>query len=378
MASGDERWMRRCLELAREGVGRVSPNPPVGAVVLSAEGAVVAEGHHAEFGGPHAEALALAAAGERARGGTLYVSLEPCRHEGKTPPCTDAIAAARVARVVYGAADPHPEHGGGGELLASKGVEVTAGVLGGKCRELIAPFIKHVRTGLPLVTAKWAMSLDGKTAAPSGDSKWISCAESRRLVHTMRAEADCVMVGAGTLRADDPELTARPGGPAEGVRQPVRLVVAGAREVDPEAKVFRAEGGQVIVATAGGAGDDMAKRLAGRGAEILSVPATGGSGGLVDLSELALELGRRGIQSVLLEGGGELTASALAAGVVDAVAVFVAAKIIGGRSSKTPVEGEGAAAVAEAVGLTNARPERVGVDMLIRARVGEWAWLDAL
>jgi len=389
-AADDERWMRRCLELARRGAGRVSPNPPVGAVVLSDDGAVVAEGFHAELGGPHAEAVALQSAGERARAGTLYVSLEPCSHHGKTPPCTDAVLASGVRRVVYGAADPVPGHGGGGERLESQGVEVTGGVLARECRLAAAAFFKHSLTGLPFVTAKWAMSLDGKTAARTGDSKWISCAESRGLVHEMRAGADCVMVGAGTLRADDPVLTARPerdapeGDGPENVRQPLRIVVAGSGEIDPASRVFNSGGGKVLVATppsSAAAGGDVYRRLADAGVELLRVDASGGGGGgggggLVDMAALARELGRRGLQSVLLEGGGELAASAFAAGIVDEVAVFVAPKLIGGRASNTPVEGEGAASVADALGLVDVRVELVGTDTLIRSRVGEWQWLE--
>jgi diaminohydroxyphosphoribosylaminopyrimidine deaminase/5-amino-6-(5-phosphoribosylamino)uracil reductase len=347
----------------------------VGAVVVAESGEMIAEGCHAGLGLPHAEAAALAAAGERSRGATLYVSLEPCRHQGRTPPCTDAVLASGVRRVVFGARDPIAEHGGGAELLRSAGVEVTGGVLDRECRELNAPFFKHSRTGLPLVTAKWAMSLDGKTATRTGDSKWISGEHSRALAHAMRAVADCVMIGAGTLRADDPLLTARTG--VRPPRQPARLVISGSLDLDPTLKLFNSgsdDGGPVIVATSARPGGQVEEELARRRVEVLHVADPKGPG--VDLAELMRELGRRGVQTVLLEGGGRLAARAFEAGIVDEVAVFLAPMIIGGELALHPVAGTGAEAVSQALGLERMRVETLPDGLFVSARVGRWEWLE--
>ncbi len=224
MVDRDSYWMRRALAEATRGLGRVEPNPMVGAVVVR-DGQLVGVGHHARFGGPHAEIEALVQAGNLARGATLYLTLEPCCHFGKTPPCTDAVLDAGVARVVAAMRDPFPRVAGGGlARLRAAGLVVEVGLGANAARRLNAPYLKRLATGLPYVTAKWAMTLDGKTATASGDSRWISGPRSRALVHELRGRMDAILVGIGTALADDPELTARPSGP----RQPARVVLDGA------------------------------------------------------------------------------------------------------------------------------------------------------
>ena len=228
--------MRRAIELARRGEGLVEPNPQVGAVVLDAHGAVVGAGWHERFGGPHAEVMAIASAGAAARGGTLVVTLEPCCHHGKTPPCTDAIIAAGVSRVVIGVEDPFPQVSGGGvAALRRAGIDVETGVLAEAAARLSAPFRRLVVDGRPWVIAKWAMSLDGRIAAAGGDSRWISGEASRALVHTLRGRVDAIMVGIGTALADDPLLTARPPGP----RTALRVVVDSRARLPTESRLVR-------------------------------------------------------------------------------------------------------------------------------------------
>jgi diaminohydroxyphosphoribosylaminopyrimidine deaminase/5-amino-6-(5-phosphoribosylamino)uracil reductase len=298
----DAAAMRRALELARRGEGRVEPNPMVGAVVADpATGLVVAEGWHAAFGEPHAEAAALGAAGARARGATLYVTLEPCCHHGKTPPCTAAIVAAEIARVVVAAGDPFPEvRGRGLDALRSAGIRVETGLMEPEARRLTAPFRKLVETGMPWVIAKWAMTRDRRLAAAPGHDRWISSAESRRLVHALRGRVDAIVVGIGTALADDPLLTARDG----ATRQPLR-----AREVP------------VLVVVGPDADAGRIARLAAAGCEVRRSPAATPRERLEDLLR---ELGARRFTNVLVEGGAGVFAELFAAGLADELWEFVA------------------------------------------------------
>jgi diaminohydroxyphosphoribosylaminopyrimidine deaminase / 5-amino-6-(5-phosphoribosylamino)uracil reductase len=343
--------------------GHTSPNPMVGAVVVKGD-VIVGRGYHPKAGEPHAEVFALREAGDKARGSTLYVTLEPCSHFGRTPPCADAVIQSGVSRVVAAMVDPNPKVAGSGlDKLTRAGIEVTVGVLEEQARKLNEAYVKVITTGMPFVTLKMAMTLDGKIATHAGDSKWISGEESRRLVHRMRSHADAVVVGAGTALTDDPLLTARSG---KSSRQPARVIVDELARMSPDAQVFRAEGGQAIVATTSQAAPDDLRKLEAAGARIVIIE---GKDGLVDLPALFRELAGFGMINIILEGGGELNAGALRAGIVDKVVMFMAPKIIGGRHAKTPVEGAGSASMADALKLTDLRTRRCGEDIVVTARV---------
>lgn len=358
----DVDWMRLALAEAEKGRGAVEPNPMVGAVVVR-EGRAVGMGHHERFGGPHAEVFALAGAGEAARGSTLYVTLEPCCHHGKTPPCTDAILAAGVARVVAAVKDPFPRVAGGGlAALEAAGVRVDVGCEADAVRELNAPYWKRLTTGRPHVIAKWAMTLDGKTAAASGDSRWISSDESRRRVHELRGRMDAIIVGIGTAEADDPQLTVRPPGP----RLPVRVVLDSSARLAPESVLVRtAAEVPVLVAVTGQAPLDRRDRLASHGCEVLVLPGWGP----VPIAILLDVLGRRSMTNVLVEGGGRVLGSFLDEGHVDAVEVFVAPILEGGDHARTAVRGAGRALMKEAERLEGVTIDRVADDVHIRGRL---------
>ncbi len=335
--------MGRALALAALGLGRTAPNPPVGAVVVRA-GRVVGEGYHAAAGTAHAETVALAAAGPLARGATLYVSLEPCCHHGRTPPCTDAIIAAGVAEVRYATVDPDPRVAGGGHrVLVEAGIRVEAGASEAAARDLLRGYLVRGQLGRPWVTAKYAMSLDGKIATRLGDARWISGEASRAHAHRLRDRSDAVIVGIGTVLADNPSLTVRPA-PADG-RQPRRVVVDSRLRTPLDAVLtsptFAA--GTTVACVAPAAGSAA---LEDRGLELLPLPAD--PSGRVDLVALLESLGRRGCNEVLVEGGGELLAGFLARGLVDQVEACVAPIVIGGRTASTPVAGIGVERIGDA------------------------------
>jgi diaminohydroxyphosphoribosylaminopyrimidine deaminase/5-amino-6-(5-phosphoribosylamino)uracil reductase len=364
MSGGDERFMRRALDLARRGLGRTSPNPAVGSVVVR-DGAIVGEGYHRSAGQPHAERIALANAGDAARGAEIFVTLEPCCHHGRTPPCTDAIIEADIARVVYAMEDPDPRCAGGGEAaLQAAGIEVEGGLLREEARRLLAGYVRHRLTGRPLVTLKLAMSLDGRIATRTGDSQWISGEKSRAIVHRMRDRCDAVMVGVGTVLADDPALTTRdvPDG-----RDALRVIVDSTARTPVDAQVVREESNAgCLIACTHAAPPDRVSVLRDEGAEVLVLPTRGGH---VDLAALMEALGERGVLNVLLEGGGSLAAGALEAGVVGRTMFFYAPLIIGGREAVPGVGGEGAERVADAVRLTRMTTRQVGEDLLIEGRL---------
>ncbi|MGC9316560.1 MAG: bifunctional diaminohydroxyphosphoribosylaminopyrimidine deaminase/5-amino-6-(5-phosphoribosylamino)uracil reductase RibD [Armatimonadota bacterium] len=352
--------MRRALELAERGLGRTSPNPAVGAVVVR-EGVIVGEGYHRCAGEPHAERIALGNAGEAARNADLYVTLEPCCHHGRTPPCTDAIVAAEVARVFYAMPDPDRRCPGGGHgVLERAGVEVHAGLLQRRAERMLEGYIRHRRTGRPLVTLKLAMSLDGKIATRAGESRWITCEQSRRLVHQMRDRADAVMVGAGTVAADDPALTTRL---VEG-RDALRVICDSGAETDPGARVVTEESDAgCLIAVSRDAPRAKRAALERAGAEVLALPEH--AGGHLDLGALMDDLGERGILNVLIEGGGMLAWEALSAGVVDRVAFFYAPIIIGGEDAVGAVRGLGVERVEEALKLRDVSIRRIDRDLLV-------------
>ncbi len=357
--------MRRALELARSVVGGVSPNPAVGAVAVDADGRIVGEGTTQPPGDAHAEVVALRQAGGQARGSTLFVTLEPCSHYGRTPPCADAIIAAGVARVIVAVEDPNPLVCGQGiERLRRAGIAVRVGEGSAEAARIIAPHAKFITTGTPLTTAKFAMSLDGKIATRSGDSKWISGEESRRFAHGLRAQSDAIMAGIGTVLADDPQLTARDADGLALPRQPLRVIVDSRARLPSDAKLL-AQRGATLVALADALPPERA-RLERAGAETF---AATGADGRVDLRALMAELGRRRITSVLIEGGGELLGSLFDAGLVDRAAAFVAPMIIGGQSAPSPVAGVGAAAMRDAVRLSDVRVERFGGDVAVMGDV---------
>ena len=356
MSVDDRLWMRRALAEAERGRGRVEPNPMVGAVVVR-DGRPVGVGHHARFGGPHAEVEALAAAGDAARGATLYVTLEPCCHVGKTPPCTDAVLAAGIARVVAAIRDPFPEVAGGGlARLRAAGLSVEDGAEAEAARRLNAPYLKRLATGLPYVTAKWAMTLDGKTATASGDSRWISGPRSRALVHELRGRMDAILVGIGTALADDPELTARPPGP----RRAARVVLDGAGRLPEASRLARtAREVPVWVAVNDRAPDDRREALARLGCDLLAFPGSGP----VPIVPLLGELGRRGVTNLLVEGGGRVLGAFLDAGQVDAVEVYIAPIVEGGEPLFTPARGTGRQRMADALRLDRQEVSQVDGDL---------------
>ncbi len=358
--------MARALDLAETVRGRTAPNPPVGAVVVR-DGEIVGEGCHVAAGQPHAESVALERAGERARGATLYVTLEPCCHHGRTPPCVDGILAAGIGEVRYAVQDPDPRvDGGGRRTLEDAGIVVRTGEGAERGTTLMRGYLKRQRRGLPWVTAKYAMTLDGKTATRIGDSRWISGTASRRYGHTMRDRADAVMVGIGTVLADNPRLTVRPS-PMDG-RQPLRAVVDSRLRLPP-GSVLATElaQGTMVAYVKDEARSARAAELTSLGLELLPLPAE--VGGRVDLTALLTELARRGLSEVLVEGGGTLLAGLLAAELVDEVACCVAPVLTGGAAAPTPVEGEGYERIADALRLERPAVVRRGADVWITARL---------
>ena len=314
--------MRRAVDLARAVRGRTSPSPPVGAVVVQ-DDRVVGEGATAPPGGPHAEARALAAAGEQAQGGTLVVTLEPCNHVGRTPPCTQAIQRAGIARVVVGTRDPNPQVAGGGlEALAASGVATEVGLLEREADSLIEPFSTLVTRGRPFVTAKWAMTLDGKIAGPRGGEA-ITGAEARTEAHRLRDRVDAVIVGSATARIDDPRLTVRPA-PGDG-RQPLRVILDSAAALPSDARMLGEAGSTLVMTSREPAADRT--RLERSGAEVVRV--AGGPEGRVDLADALTTLGTRGLAQVLVEGGSRLLGALVAADLVDEVVVFIAPRLMG-------------------------------------------------
>ena len=353
--------MRVALRLAGRGAGNTSPNPMVGAVVVK-RGQVVGQGYHQSAGTPHAEIHALRSAGEQAQDATIYVTLEPCNHQGRTPPCTEAIVRSGVNRVVMGCSDPNPRvSGGGADYLRSKGISVEVGVLEERCFKLNEPFIKHITTGLPLVIAKVAASLDGKIASHLGDSRWISNERSRRFVHRLRHAVDGILVGVGTVIADNPRLTTRL--PGKKGKNPLRIVLDTHLRTPPDCLVAAQNNeASTLIAT----GPEPYKKrkavLEGQGVEVLPLPLKRGR---VSLPALLKHLGKCDITSLLVEGGAEVHGGFFYDNLVDKVYLFFAPKIIGGSSGVPMVGGIGAASVAEALSLRDLKLRRFDDDIMI-------------
>ncbi len=359
----DLRWMRRALSKARQAMGRTSPNPAVGAVIVR-EGKVVGEGYTHPPGGPHAEVVALHRAGSLAQGATLYVTLEPCAHYGRTPPCVSAILQSGVRRVVSAMEDPHPlVRGQGFQQLREQGIKVEVGLLEEEARRINLPYLKHLQSGLPFVLYKVALSLDGKIATACGDSHWISSETSRRHVHLLRRKADVVMVGIGTVLKDDPLLTPRPPGRARP-GYPKRVILDTYAQLPLSAQVLTdTKRFPTLVAVSPSAPREKITALQDKGAQILFIEEA--RPGYLNLHSLLKTLGDQGLQSVLLEGGGELASSFLQEGLIDQVAFFIAPLLLGGRDAKTPIEGEGVRSIKEAWRLREVTFRRMGPDLLV-------------
>jgi diaminohydroxyphosphoribosylaminopyrimidine deaminase / 5-amino-6-(5-phosphoribosylamino)uracil reductase len=355
----DGSWMRLALAEAAKGLGLVEPNPPVGAVVVRS-GALLSVGHHLRYGGPHAEVVALERAGANARGSTLYVSLEPCCHQGKTPPCTEAVRSAGVVRVVAALRDPFPRVAGGGlARLRQAGIEVTEGVEADRAARLLAAYLKRQVTGLPYVTAKWAMTLDGKTATASGQSRWISSPRSRALVHALRGRMDAILVGISTALADDPELTARPPGP----RRAARVVLDRTARLPTNSRLAQtARETPVWLAVSDHAPAERVAALEALGCIPLCFPGEG----RIPIPALLEELAHRDVTNLLVEGGGQVVGSFLDAGSVDAVEVFLAPILEGGCHPFSPARGRGIATMAEAIRLDWQETQVVDGDLHLR------------
>lgn len=369
-AVSDARWATRALALAVRAEHRNSPNPMVGCVILDRHGQLAGEGYNERDGGPHAEMVALAQAGERARGGTLYVSLEPCSHQGRTPPCAEAVVEAGLSRVVVSMEDPDPRVSGRGiATLRAAGIDVEVGLLGTEAERVLAFYLKHRRTGRPYVTAKWAMSLDGKIATSTADSRWITGAEAREDVHRLRHQHDAILVGVNTVIEDDPQLTARPQTIADP-RQPLRVIVDSRLRVPATARIFDPSlGGQTLIATTERARPADVQRLQEAGAEVALLPAGEGAASRVDLAALADHLGARRILSVLAEGGSEVHGELVRAGLVDSVVAYLGSIVIGGRDAPGPVGGAGFSKIAQALRLEAVEWTTLGSDFKISGDV---------
>ena len=356
----DEIYMRRALELAGRGRSRVCPNPMVGAVIVK-QGRVIGEGWHAYCGGLHAERNALANRTESAVGATMYVTLEPCCHYGRTPPCTEAILAHKIARVVVGCLDPNEKVAGQGvRLLREHGVAVDVGVLEDECRRKNEVFMHYVTTGRPFVVMKYAMTLDGKIAAHTGDSRWVSGEASRRHTHETRSCLPAILVGVGTVLADDPLLTCRLPG-EEGRFDPIRIVCDSHLRLPPDAALVRTARDVPTYAAYVDAEPDRAAALEQAGVKLLRCRAENGH---VDLNDLTRQLGELQISGVLIEGGGALHWSALAAGIVSKVQVYIAPKLVGGAAAKPPIGGQGFDKMNDALPVTASRLTMLGDDLL--------------
>jgi diaminohydroxyphosphoribosylaminopyrimidine deaminase/5-amino-6-(5-phosphoribosylamino)uracil reductase len=356
--STDEVFMRQALRLALRARGRTSPNPLVGCVIVK-NGRVVATGWHKQAGGDHGEVAALRKLGMRAPRATVYVTLEPHNFQGRTPPCTDRLIAAEVGRVVVAMRDPNPRvNGGGVEQLRRAGIDVTVGVLEAECRAINRPYLKWTREKRPWVTLKAAVTLDGRLAARGGDARWVSGELSRLEAHRLRDVSDAILVGAHTVKLDDPALTTRlPGGRGH---DPRRVILDGRLSVPPAAKALKG----ALVVTTEDASAARARRLERQGAEIVRLPGRRGRPGEVDLGGLLDQLGRRGILTLLVEGGGQVHGQFLAAGLADEVVLFIAPKLIG--AGGVPLIGvDGPRTMAEAWRLGDVSTRRLGDDILV-------------
>lgn len=365
----DIQFMQEALELGRHVLSRSSPNPSVGAVVVDSDG-IAGCGRTQPLGGPHAEIVALSEAGGRAREATLYVTLEPCCHHGRTPPCVDAIIDSGIQRCVVAITDPFPSvQGKGIARLRAEGISVEVGVCEAEASDLHAGFLSRTRTGRPLVRAKYAMTLDGRIATRTGQSQWITGHAARRHAHVLRDRTDAVLIGAGTVRADNPTLTTRL--PEEftgdgGSHHPLRIVVDGRGSTSPDANVYNPDlPGRTLVATTAAALPEWLDELAEQGVEYIVC----GEGPRVDLGHMLDELGTRGLNDLLVEGGSSLLGSCFDAGLVDRVAAFVAPLVVGGAAAPGPIGGHGIELIAQAWRLSDVRLTVLNEDVLLEGSI---------
>ena len=359
----DQQHLSRALALAQQGKGYVEPNPQVGCAI-ACNGKIVGEGWHQQFGGPHAEVIALQQSAEQARGADLVVTLEPCCHHGQTPPCTEAIIKAGIARVVVGCLDPNPHVAGQGiAALRAAGLVVELAEEQQAYRRLIAPFEKLITTGMPWVSAKWAMTLDGKIATRTGCSQWISNESSREIVHRLRGQMDAILIGRGTLTSDDPTLTARPAGP----RIATRIVLDSQAILSVQSNLVRTIAEAPVLLVVGEQADGLRlEMLEKQGVEILRLA---GPDRLSRIHQLLLELGKRRMTNILVEGGSEVLGSFFDLGAVDEIHAFIAPRVLGGKEAPTPVAGQGVAEMTSAIKLANVDTRIIEGDVYIHAEV---------
>jgi diaminohydroxyphosphoribosylaminopyrimidine deaminase/5-amino-6-(5-phosphoribosylamino)uracil reductase len=354
-----EDYMRVAIDLAKLGEGYVSPNPLVGAVIVK-NGKIIGRGYHQKYGDCHAEVNAFKNCEESAEGAEMYVTLEPCAHYGKQPPCALAIVEKGVKKVYVGMTDPNPLVAGKGiEILKNAGIEVETGILENECKALNPVFLKYITTGLPYVVMKTAVTLDGKIAAKTGDSKWVSSEESRNDVQKLRHRLRGIMVGINTVLADNPRLTCR----LENGRDPIRIIADSTLKIPLDANVLADN--NVIIATTKNADKDKLQKLRDKGITVLEISDCDGR---INLKELMEELGKTKIDGILLEGGGTLNFSALQSGIVDEIITYIAPKIIGGKDAKTSVEGDGLDIMNSAFEFDFVNTETIGCDIKITAR----------
>lgn len=366
---GDKRFMQMALDLAKKGQGYTSPNPMVGAVVVK-DGKVVGRGYHLGAGKAHAEVNAMDAAGALAQDATLYVTLEPCNHTGRTPPCTEKVLAAGIRRVVVAMTDPNPDVKGGGlDHLKNQGLDITVGVYEDQAKRLNEAFIKYVKTKRPFSIIKCAATLDGQIATRTGDSRWVTGEESRKFVHQLRHAVDAIMVGVNTVKKDDPSLTTRLTNSLENVRglDPTRVILDTHLRISEEAKLLRLDSdSDTIIVTGNSVSADKKTRIEKQGARVIAAPV---KDGLIDLDSLVDRLGILGITSLLIEGGSRVIASALSAAIVDKIVFFFAPKILGGDDGVPICKGQGAALMNSCIPVKDIHVRRFGDDVMIEGYI---------
>jgi len=365
----DEHFMKMALDLAKKGEGFTSPNPMVGAVIVK-NGRVIGKGYHQAAGEPHAEVNAINDAGALAQGATLYVTLEPCNHTGRTPPCTEKILAAGIRRTVVAMHDPNPEVKGGGiDYLKHRGIEIKTGVCEDLAKKLNEIFIKYVKTNRPFTIIKCAATLDGRIATRTGDSRWVTGKEAREFVHRLRHAVDAIMVGINTVEKDDPSLTTRLTKGFGGLKglDPVRIVLDTHLKIFEEAKVLQLDSdSDTIIITGCSISEHKKARIEQQGAKVIELPV---KDGLIDLEVLMIRLGASGITSLLIEGGSRVIASALSAGIVEKVFFFFAPKILGGNDGVPICKGQGADSMENCIPVKDINVRRFGNDVMIQGYV---------
>jgi diaminohydroxyphosphoribosylaminopyrimidine deaminase/5-amino-6-(5-phosphoribosylamino)uracil reductase len=358
----DEEYMSIAIEEAKRGAGWVAPNPMVGAVIVK-DGQIIGKGYHTRYGDLHAEREAIAASCGDLHGSTIYVTLEPCCHYGKQPPCIDAITDAGISRVVFGSSDPNPlVNGKGVSILREKGITVVSGVLKNECDKINKAFFRHIQTGLPYVTLKYAMTMDGKIASHTGLSKWITGETARRHVHQERSASQAIMVGIGTVLSDDPLLTSR----IEGGRNPIRIICDTNLRTPLDSNIVKTAKDVRTIIACSVSDESRYVSYTEKGCEVIFVEAEDGH---IDLKKLMSVLGTRQINSILLEGGSQLNWAAVKAGIVNRVQAYIAPKILGGSDAKTPVGGIGMDDPENCLKLVNPEITRLGDDILIESEV---------